>query len=145
MLKHAKRVGISIDMTPMVDVAFLLLIFFMTTTQFKPPERDKIDLPESSSPVKAPEADVITINVTHDNRITMEYRKRGDLQRPDIADPEQLRAGLQDARMAAPGARILVKVDKKANYGTMQDIMQVLQEENATRFNIVTELKMANR
>jgi len=38
MLKKKRRIGISIDMTPMVDVAFLLLIFFMTTTQFKPPE-----------------------------------------------------------------------------------------------------------
>ena len=32
------RVAIRIDMTPMVDVAFLLLTFFMLTTQFRPPE-----------------------------------------------------------------------------------------------------------
>ena len=41
MAKHQekkRRVGIRIDMTPMVDIAFLLLIFYMTTTQFKPPE-----------------------------------------------------------------------------------------------------------
>ncbi len=31
MLKKKRRIGISIDMTPMVDVAFLLLIFFMIT------------------------------------------------------------------------------------------------------------------
>ena len=49
MLKKKRRIGISIDMTPMVDVAFLLLIFFMTTTQFKPPDQDKISLPESNS------------------------------------------------------------------------------------------------
>ena len=42
-----RRLGIRIDMTPMVDVAFLLLIFFMTTTQFQPPEKDKIDLLEA--------------------------------------------------------------------------------------------------
>ena len=45
MLKKKHRIGISIDMTPMVDVAFLLLIFFMTTTQFEPPETDKVTLP----------------------------------------------------------------------------------------------------
>ncbi|MBI3580222.1 MAG: biopolymer transporter ExbD, partial [Ignavibacteriales bacterium] len=33
-----KRVGISLDMTPLVDVAFLLLTFFMLTTKFKPVE-----------------------------------------------------------------------------------------------------------
>ena len=61
MLKKKRRIGISIDMTPMVDVAFLLLIFFMTTTQFQPPEKDKIDLPNSTSEAKSPESDIITI------------------------------------------------------------------------------------
>src|SRR5215831_1315275 len=64
MLKKKRRIGISIDMTPMVDVAFLLLIFFMCTTQFKPPEKDKIALPESSSEAKAPETQIITLAVT---------------------------------------------------------------------------------
>jgi biopolymer transport protein ExbD len=145
MLKKAKRIGISIDMTPMVDVAFLLLIFFMTTTQFQPPEKERIDLPESSSPLKAPESDVITIGVTADNRMHMEYRARGARQIPDLGDAEQLRAALQEARIANPRARILVKIDQNANYGTMQEIMQILQEENATRFNIVTDLKITRR
>ena len=39
MLKKPKRVGISLDMTPLVDIGFLLLIFFMATTVFKPPEK----------------------------------------------------------------------------------------------------------
>ena len=145
MLKRAKRIGISIDMTPMVDVAFLLLIFFMTTTQFQPPEKERIDLPESSSQLKAPESDVITIGVTSDNRMHMEYRARGSRQVPELADAEQLRAALQEARISNPAARILVKIDQNANYGTMQDIMQILQEENATRFNIVTDLKVSRR
>src|SRR3954466_14137478 len=64
MLKKKRRIGIAIDMTPMGDVAFLLLIFFMCTTQFKPPEKDKITLPESSSEAKAPETEIITLAAT---------------------------------------------------------------------------------
>src|SRR5262245_3875906 len=142
MLKKIKRIGIAIDMTPMVDVAFLLLIFFMTTTQFQPPEKDKIDLPKSSSELKAPESDIITISVTKDARMGIQYwnaqREKVDTY---VTDIEDLRLRFRDARVAKPGARFLLKVDQGAKYGMMQDIMQMLQDENATRFNIVTDLK----
>ena len=49
------RQGVRIDMTPLVDVAFLLLTFFMLTTQFKPPEEVVIELPSSHSEFKLPE------------------------------------------------------------------------------------------
>ena len=67
----AKRVGFRIDMTPMVDVAFLLLTFFMLTTKFRPPEVVKIDLPSSHSQVKLPESDVLTVTVGSDNSFFM--------------------------------------------------------------------------
>jgi biopolymer transport protein ExbD len=50
-----RRIGIRIDMTPMVDIAFLLLIFYMVTTVFAAPQAMEINLPEPSEesiPVK---------------------------------------------------------------------------------------------
>ena len=44
--KPKRRAGIRIDMTPMVDVAFLLLIFFMVTTVFRRPLAMEVNLPE---------------------------------------------------------------------------------------------------
>jgi biopolymer transport protein ExbD len=140
-LKKIKRIGISIDMTPMVDVAFLLLIFFMTTTQFKPPERDRIELPKSSSDLKAPQSNTITISIIKDGRLGIDYVAQAHKVQTYVPDIEQLRSHLQTARTANPGARILVKADQAAKYGLMQDVMQMLQDENATRFNIVTDLK----
>ncbi|MBI5708981.1 MAG: biopolymer transporter ExbD [Candidatus Eisenbacteria bacterium] len=149
MLKKKRRIGISIDMTPMVDVAFLLLIFFMTTTQFKPPERDKITLPESNSEAKAPESEIITIAVTAPQASTGEsavkvlYRKHGDAveQLVGTADLKADLAGwLRDARTNNPSARIIVKMDKDAQYGVMADMMEALQTVNAPRFNVMTEL-----
>jgi len=67
----AKRIGFRIDMTPMVDVAFLLLTFFMLTTKFRPPEMVRIDLPSSHSQLKLPESDVLTITVGGDNTFMM--------------------------------------------------------------------------
>ncbi|HAV22599.1 MAG TPA: biopolymer transporter ExbD, partial [Bacteroidetes bacterium] len=56
-----KRMGIAIDMTPLVDVAFLLLTFFMLTTKFKPQEEVEVNLPASHAKFKMPESDVMTI------------------------------------------------------------------------------------
>src|SRR5438874_13140777 len=106
MLKKKRRIGISIDMTPMVDVAFLLLIFFMTTTQFQPPEKDKIDLPASSSAFKKPESNIITIHVTQQSKLRIEYtaaRQKHD-QYVNVGD---LGNWLQTARMADPAAYVL--------------------------------------
>ena len=57
------RQGVRIDMTPLVDVAFLLLTFFMLTTQFKPPEEVSITLPSSHSEFKLPESDVFVFRI----------------------------------------------------------------------------------
>ncbi|NMW21528.1 MAG: biopolymer transporter ExbD [Chlorobiaceae bacterium] len=67
----AKRIGFRIDMTPMVDVAFLLLTFFMLTTKFRPPEVVKITLPSSHSVQKLPESNVLTVTVSAQNKFFM--------------------------------------------------------------------------
>jgi biopolymer transport protein ExbD len=144
MLKKKRRIGISIDMTPMVDVAFLLLIFFMCTTQFKPPEKDKITLPESSSEAKSPESEIITISVTKLPTVRVIYRQGGqEVSREIAADAVATDLGLvlSNARAANPMARMLVKMDRDAPYGIMADMMQGLQDAKAPRFNVQTELE----
>src|SRR5207244_12901172 len=89
MLKKKRRIGISIDMTPMVDVAFLLLIFFMCTTQFKPPERVKITLPASNSEAKAPESDIITIAVTAPEPVRGKQPLAGVIYRQGVPEVSQ--------------------------------------------------------
>ena len=143
MLKKKRRIGISIDMTPMVDVAFLLLIFFMTTTQMKPPEKDKITLPESNSAAKSPESDIITISVTRAPTVKVTWRSQGQNVTRDVPAenvPVELPQVLSTARSANPAARMIVKMDKDAQYGVMADIMPALQQAKAPRFNVQTEL-----
>jgi biopolymer transport protein ExbD len=60
-MKHRAR--IVLDMTPMVDIAFLLVIFFMSTYHARPPVTVEVMLPDSRSPLKVPEANVMVINV----------------------------------------------------------------------------------
>lgn len=143
MLKKKRRIGVSMDMTPMVDVAFLLLIFFMTTTQMNPPEKDKITLPESNSEAKSPESDIITISVTKLPSVRVSWTQAGQKMDRELLPDEvaaQMSQVLSTARSANPAARMIVKMDKDAQYGVMADIMPALQQAKAPRFNVQTDL-----
>lgn len=59
-----KRHGVVTDMTAMCDVAFLLLTFFILTTQFKKPDVEQIKPPSSISETLLPDAALMTVNAT---------------------------------------------------------------------------------
>ena len=124
-------------MTPMVDVVFLLLIFFMTTTSFKPPEDVPITLPESHSEIKVPESGYLMISVSREGRIFISVNK----ERGKEVHIEEFGAALTDARVRAPAAAVVLKADRNVPYSIMADIMDTMQATNTTRFNLVTDLE----
>jgi biopolymer transport protein ExbD len=145
-----KRVGISLDMTPLVDVAFLLLTFFMLTTKFKPQEEVQVVLPESHAKYKIPESDVMTITFSPEGKLYLgldSQQLRGQLfgeqnkLKPSIpVTLEQLPDLAQQARSANPKMRAVIKGDKNSMYGPAEDVMNALQKANISRFELVTEL-----
>jgi biopolymer transport protein ExbD len=145
-----KRVGFKLDMTPMVDVGFLLLTFFMLTTQFKPEESVEIALPDSHSVFKLPDADVITISVSKDSRIFLGFDSQ-NMRSAVFGEANKLRAGMEvkseqlanllvQARTRNPKLRTVIKGDKDTPYEVIEKVMNVLQKVNITRFNLVTNL-----
>ncbi len=124
----------------MVDVAFLLLIFFMSTTQFKPPEEAKLELPESTSEMKLPESDVMVLAIDRDGKLFCRVGATGTEQATSMADLEQ---AVVAARIRNPRLRLAIKADRDADFGAVSDIMEVLQRTGNTRFNMVTLLENA--
>jgi biopolymer transport protein ExbD len=134
--KKMKRIGVKIDMTPMVDVAFLLLIFFMSTSQFDPPQKVPITLPDSHSNLKVPESNVLILGISKDNKLYWQLGKNPQ-QETDMPSLEQL---VLTERHRNPLMRVAIKADKESEYGTMEDVMAIMQKTNTLTFELVTEL-----
>ncbi len=133
----ARRTRVRIDMTPMVDVAFLLLIFFMSTTQFKPPEMVAVDLPMSQSEIHVPETGtiILTVNRTGQIFISSESGPTSRNWRPTTSSrPSSTGAD------AIPARVVIVKGDKDASFGVMADLMDTLARSKTLRFNLMTDL-----
>jgi biopolymer transport protein ExbD len=66
---HVKKQSVSLDMTAMCDVAFLLLTFFMLTAKMKPQDPVQVTTPTSVAKAKPTDKDLITISVGKDGKI----------------------------------------------------------------------------
>ncbi|MBD3401470.1 hypothetical protein GF420_01135 [candidate division GN15 bacterium] len=149
-VKKKRRVAIRIDMTPMVDIAFLLLIFYMATTQFKPPEARAVDLPESHSQIELPDKGVIFVTITSLDSIYVDYVEKVEIEVEGRqvetsarivrkATPETVASEIIRVRTRNPRALVVVKADEKARFGTMQSVMRQMQANFMERFLIITD------
>lgn len=136
----------------MVDIAFLLLIFYMATTQFKPPEKKSVDLPSSHSQISLPVKDVINVTVTADDSIFVDYITKmrvmidgREINRPvrmyEEATTSTVGSVINSVRIKVPRAFLVIKADVESSYGTMEGIMKTLQEQHLSRFQIITKLE----
>ncbi len=132
-LRKRKRVGIKIDMTPMVDVAFLLLIFFMVTTVFRRPLAMEVNVPEPGAKVEVPASNVMTVYILEDGSMIYDVGQRGLTS----AAWEELRDILVLELDYNPELIVLVKVDRNARYEKMVDMMDALDEARVQRFSII--------
>ena len=129
-----RRVGIRIDMTPMVDVAFLLLIFFMVTTVFRTPQALEINLPpDENVKIEIAESKVLSVRVLPDQRA---YWKRGTdpWARSDVS-------GLVNVFKNFRGNKdlvVVIKIDREAKFNNMVDIIDELDLAQLTRFSLGT-------
>jgi biopolymer transport protein ExbD len=131
--KPKKRVNIRIDMTPMVDVAFLLLIFFMVTTVFRRPLAMEVNMPEPGARVEVPESNVMTIYVDQDERMWFRIGKSG----LEPVTWQDLAPTLRGNALENPDLIVLVKIHRDARYEPMVDMMDTLEDAEMERFSLI--------
>lgn len=145
--KRAKKMSTKIDMTPMVDLAFLLLTFFMLTTTFnKPqtmeinmPDKTKIDNPEDQTKVKA--SDALTIILGKNDKVYYYKGLNDGTVQPELITTDFSDKGIRDVLLdlgnKIPNLTVLIKPVKSARYKNVVDILDEMNITNTRRYALV--------
>ena len=133
-----RRVAIRIDMTPMVDVAFLLLIFFMVTTVFRQPQALEISLPPKDARVEIAQSNVMTLRVLAHPDTTRGVRAfykigEGNFQETRF---DTLEKTFETEGKRNPKLVVLVKIDRDVKYKYMVNLIDQLQFAELNRFSL---------
>lgn len=125
-----KKHRISLDMTPLIDCVFLLLVFFLVTSVFKQDKSVlKLLLPETTSEVKQEVSEGLFIELSE-----MEMAVNGE-----VVNLETLRA--KGSAIQNKKAPVALKIDKKTPYERVAQVLDVLQMEKIYNIQFVNELK----
>jgi biopolymer transport protein ExbD len=117
-----RRLGIRIDMTPMVDIVFLLLIFYMVTTVFAMPQAMEVNLPkeeELNQEIDYKESQVLILRVDEDGRLWNNIGRKI----PDQIPFDSLRPLLIAENQKEPKLATIVTINSKARYHALVDIL----------------------
>jgi biopolymer transport protein ExbD len=130
--KKGRRLGIRIDMTPLVDVAFLLLTFFMFTTSMSRPQTMEINLPPQDVKVEVGESNLLTIRVNQKGDVFWNF----GIDLPKKLDRAELRKFLKEKSQGNPKLTTLVKVDREGRYSMLVNMIDELNLAQIQRFSI---------
>lgn len=138
-LKRRNSGSIILEMTPLIDVVFLLLIFFLVATSFEDIDSGiKIDLPQSTiREIKAVKE--LQINITNGKVIYLKYQEGNERKNIKVSK-EGLKKILADKLNKAEDKTVIISGDKSLDYGFIVDIMTISKEAGATELDIDTML-----
>lgn len=136
-LKTQRDENVSMNLTPMVDVLFLLIIFFMVGTKFADMERQfDVELPEAAeaAPLTNPPEEII-VNVYDDGRLVV------DRQTIELAALVQK---LAEARAQYADQAVLIRGDRKTAYEWIVQVLSACQQAGIRKKSLSVTLEAAS-
>jgi biopolymer transport protein ExbD len=135
--RHKKRGELILELTPLIDVVFLLLIFFLVATTFDDMKGGiKIELPQSTireiSDVKE-----IQIIVDNNKNMILNYKEGGKKEKISV-NKDNLKLKLAEKLVNSKEKNVIISADKKLDYGYIVDIMTISKEAGALSLDIDT-------
>lgn len=138
--KRSKKISTKIDMTPMVDLAFLLITFFMLTTTFNKPQTMEVNMPDKTKDEKKTdlkESKAMTIILGEEDKIYYYF----GVQNPTVEVTDFSDAGIRKVLLKrnreVSGLVVVIKAMKTSKFKNMVDILDEMHITNQERFAIV--------
>ena len=122
-----------INLIPLIDIALLLVIFFMLSSTFLQEGRIKIELPQASlAPTGRQKSDPLVVTVTQNGTYRVNDRELIN------SAPDTLRAAIQAVAGADRSKPVTVRADARSTHQSVVTAMDVLGKLGFTRINIAT-------
>ncbi|MBU0681979.1 MAG: biopolymer transporter ExbD [Proteobacteria bacterium] len=122
-----------LNITPMIDMVFILLIFFLVTTSFVKETGIDVSRPTASTAVAQPKATIL-IGIDAANRIFIDHRE---------VDVRAVRANVERALAENPEGSVVVVADQGSNTGTAIQVMDGCRMAGAPNVSLAAKLPQA--
>jgi biopolymer transport protein ExbD len=143
MARKRKGVGtVDIDMTPMIDVTFQLITFFMFTLNFSEAVQDqRIQLPTSqvAKPIENSDIEPLTLQLMNDGRVIYNGEPVALTALQDYLVNEK--SVMRAAGKEPSAATVVVRADGRSRTGDVQQIIRNCQEQGFDKFTLRAEYK----
>ncbi len=125
-----------VEMTPMIDIVFLLIIFFMVAAQFAQQARLEMQLPqERGESLKDAQSTGLVINIRKDGAIIL------DVDSPPITiDSLDEKIKLAISSKTAPWESLLIRADQNASSTTLNEVFRLLNKHGLSATRLATEV-----
>ncbi len=124
-----------VDVTPLIDVIFQLVLFFMVSTTFVTSPGIQVDLPRSSAQTIIREKQDINVWMTAEGSL---YLDREPMTWPVLSER------LAQAAMRDPDTMVIIKADTQVDHGRVVAVMDLARGKGLTRLAIATEVSSAS-
>ncbi|MGL4446787.1 ExbD/TolR family protein [Shewanella sp.] len=115
-----------IDMTPMLDIVFIMLIFFIVTTSFVKPSGLDYNKPKASQATSKPSSNIF-IGVSKTGIIMMENRQ---------VDIERVTANVERMLAEAPEAAVMIQADKDTQHGLVIKVLDQVKAAGIDKISV---------
>ena len=119
----------TIDMTPMLDVVFIMLIFFIVTTSFVKESGIQIKEPTAATAKQKPKANIF-IGINEQGEVYMLKRK---------IDKKDIRTTIEGMLLENPESSIVIQADMRSESGAMLDVIDEAKKAGVTNISVAAE------